>query len=104
MRLFCPTSRTRFRWGIAPFDGMCVIVAPFIAVLLRDPNLFKDNVFPAYMYIMVTIFRSLSVIIAFRLSDGLSRFSFSARSLGFDRSLAGFHCSEQHGAISHRPS
>jgi len=74
MRVGIPASKTKFRWKIAPFDGLCVVVAPFIALALRDPSLFQDHAYYSYLYVIVTVACSLVVVIVFRLGDGMTRF------------------------------
>ena len=78
MRPGAPTSKSRFRWNLSPFDVVWSIMAPLIALSLRDPALLyfnEDQYFThAYQYAALTICFSLPIFAIFRLSDGMSRY------------------------------
>lgn len=84
MGLFTPASRNRLRLRIAPFDLFWAVASPFAALALRDPSVFvlehgDRGVDPVSVYLFVAIGGACAIvaILAFRLSDGMSRF-FSA--------------------------
>ena len=79
MRSAAPTSKSRFRWRLSPFDLIWAVVAPFIALLLRDPALLDfpaaDQTLPnSYKFAIFTITFAIPVFLFFRLNDGMSRF------------------------------
>ena len=83
MRTGAPASKTRFRLKLAPFDAVWAVLAPFIALALRDPGLLNaeglfDDIPATYQYAFGTILCALPIFLMFRLNDGMSRF-FSVR-------------------------
>lgn len=83
MRLGPPASKSRLRVRLAPFDILWAIVAPLIALALRDQTLletddFPSTIRPAYVYALVTACCALPSFALFRVSEGMSRF-FSVR-------------------------
>ncbi len=79
MRSRPPTSKSSFRLNLSPFDVFWAVVAPFIAIELRDPGLLDIHSFakglPAvYQYAFVTIAVSIVAFLLFRISDGMSHF------------------------------
>ncbi len=83
MRLGSPTSKSRFRLRPEPFDLLWAVIAPVLALALRDPGLLDPgdlyfSIRPAYEYAFVTSACAIVSFIAFRISDGMSRF-FSVR-------------------------
>lgn len=79
MRLGSPTSKTRLRLRLAPFDLVWAMVAPALALALRDPGLLDpgDSLFtvrPAYVYAFVTTATAIPAFLLFRINDGMSRF------------------------------
>lgn len=83
MGLATPTSRTNIRARLAPFDCLWAIVAPFVALALRDltlldPGDFLNDVPQTYRFAFVAASCTLASSVFFRLGDGMSRF-FSIR-------------------------
>jgi lipopolysaccharide/colanic/teichoic acid biosynthesis glycosyltransferase len=78
MGLLSPTSRNRARLRLAPYDLACAIAAPFVALALRDPGLLDlggSDGFPGpYLFVLITLICALPSFLAFRLSDGMSRY------------------------------
>lgn len=79
MGLFSPTSRNRIRLRLAPYDVICALAAPFAALAMRDPKLlvlgdWADGPTPPYIFAGVAVASALLSFLAFRLSDGMSRF------------------------------
>ncbi len=77
MRPGAPTSKTRFSWRLSPFDVTWAIIAPFIALGLRNPALlnFGGHGLPhSYQYAAVTIAYAVPAFLFFRLSEGMSRY------------------------------
>lgn len=79
MRVGTPTSKSRFLWRLAPFDLSWAVIAPFIALGLRDPTLlsFKGvySFLPnSYQYAAFTIVLAVPTFLFFRLSEGMTRF------------------------------
>jgi len=79
MRPGVPTSKIRFHWRLSPFDLLWAIVAPFIALALRDPKLLTFHagagLLPGpYQYAFVTFLFSVAAFLFFRLSEGMSRY------------------------------
>jgi len=77
MRLRVPTSKTKQRAKLAPFDVLWAIAAPFIALALRDPSILEQSdafgdFGPAYQYAFTTIFFAFLSFLLFRISDGMS--------------------------------
>ena len=77
MRLRTPTSKTKQRAKLAPFDVLWAIAAPFIALALRDPVILEQSdafgdFGPAYQYAFTTIFFAFLSFLLFRISDGMS--------------------------------
>jgi len=77
MRLRAPTSKTKHRAKLAPFDVLWAIVAPFLALALRDPAILEQSdgfgdFGPAYQYAFTTIFFAFLSFLVFRISDGMS--------------------------------
>jgi lipopolysaccharide/colanic/teichoic acid biosynthesis glycosyltransferase len=75
---FSPTSRNRIRLRLAPYDIACAVFAPFVALAMREPKLLEipslDTLPAPYLFACITIACALTSFLAFRLSDGLSRF------------------------------
>jgi len=85
MRLAAPTSKNCFLWRVALFDVFWALVAPFIALSMRDPSLLEIPVSPlflshSYQYAAVAFVVAMPIFLFFRLSEGLSHY-FSARDL-----------------------
>ncbi|WP_245291638.1 sugar transferase [Methylosinus sp. R-45379] len=83
MRLASPASRDRIRFRIEPADLLSAIIAPIIALALRDPLLLDPGDFPAafpapYQYAVISAGCAIVMILAFRLSDRMGQF-FSLR-------------------------
>ncbi len=79
MRPGAPTSKSQFSWRLSGFDLAWAVVAPFIALGLRDPALldlgFHGGVFPhSYQFAGLTIAFAIPAFLFFRLSDGMSRY------------------------------
>lgn len=79
MSLVTPSSRNRFRVRLAPFDALWIIVSPIAALLLRDPRLIQLNDFDdlgsaPFQFVAIAIVSGLLAALAFRLSEGMSRF------------------------------
>ena len=79
MSLVTPTSRNRFRLRLAPFDVLWIVLSPVLALALRDPGLVHlgslDDLSSApFQFVVIAITTGLFATLAFRLSDGLSRF------------------------------
>jgi lipopolysaccharide/colanic/teichoic acid biosynthesis glycosyltransferase len=79
MGLFSPTSRNRIRLRLAPYDVICALAAPFAALAMRDPKLltlgdWSDGPTPPYIFAAAAVVAALVSFLAFRLSDGMSRF------------------------------
>lgn len=79
MSFVTPTSRNRFRVRLAPFDAIWLVVAPVAALLLRDPRLvqiteLEDLNSAPFQFIAIAILSGLVSALAFRLSEGMSRF------------------------------
>ena len=77
MRLRAPTSKTKHRAKLAPFDVLWAIAAPFIALALRDPAILEQSdafgdFGPAYQYAFTTMFFAFLSFLVFRISDGMS--------------------------------
>lgn len=83
MRPGSPTSKSRLRVRIVPFDLFWAVVAPGLALALRDPALlepgdFPYNLRPSYEFALATTASALPAFLLFRISEGMSRF-FSVR-------------------------
>ena len=79
MRLGSPTSKSRMRFRLAPFDLFWAIVAPPLALALRDPGLLDPGDFPfsfrpAYEYAVVTSACAALAFLVFRINEGMSRY------------------------------
>lgn len=79
MSLVTPTSRNRFRLRLAPFDALWIVLSPVLALALRDPRLvqlgdLEDLSSPPFQFVAIAIFAGLVAALAFRLSEGMSRF------------------------------
>ncbi len=77
MRLRAPTSKTKNRAKLALFDVLWAIVAPFLALALRDPVILEQSdgfgdFGPAFQYAFTTIFFAFLSFLVFRISDGMS--------------------------------
>jgi len=77
MRLRAPTSKTQHRAKLAPFDVLWAIVAPFLALTLRDPIILEQSdafgdFGPAYQYAFTTMFFAFVSFLVFRISDSMS--------------------------------
>ena len=77
MRLRAPTSKTKFRAKLAPFDALWAIATPFLALALRDPSVLEQSdafgdFGPAYQYAFTTVFFAFVSFLVFRISDGMS--------------------------------
>lgn len=77
MRLRSPTSKSKFRVKLAPFDVLWAVASPFAAIALRDPTLLENGDVlgafpPAYQYAFVTIFCALIAFLLFRVGDGMT--------------------------------
>ena len=77
MRLRAPTSKTQHRAKLAPFDVLWAIVAPFLALALRDPVILEQSdafgdFGPAYQYAFTTMFFAFVSFLVFRISDSMS--------------------------------
>lgn len=77
MRLRAPTSKTKHRAKLAPFDVLWAIAAPFIALVLRDPAILEQadgfgDFGPPYQYAFTTMFFAFLSFLVFRISDGMS--------------------------------
>lgn len=64
---------------LAPYDVVCALAAPFIAIAIRDPGLLSigalsDDTAPLWIFSGVAFLSALVSFLVFRLSDGLSRF------------------------------
>jgi lipopolysaccharide/colanic/teichoic acid biosynthesis glycosyltransferase len=76
MRMHVPTSRAVFS-KLAPLDVFWAIVAPILALALRDPDLLdagelREGVPVAYQYVIVTVVCAIPAFLAFRISDGMN--------------------------------
>lgn len=83
MRLGSPTSKSRLRVRIVPFDLFWAAVAPPLALALRDPTLLEPGdlphgLRPSYIFALATTASALPVFLLFRISEGMGRF-FSVR-------------------------
>lgn len=79
MRAGAPTSRNRMRLRLALVDFVWILIAPIIALALRDPRLLAWPDFPAtlpdpYLFSAVTILCAIPTFLVFRLSDSLHRY------------------------------
>jgi len=77
MRLRAPTSKTKHRAKLAPFDVVWAIAAPFIALALRDPAILEQSdgfgdFGPPFQYAFTTMFFAFLSFLVFRISDGMS--------------------------------
>ena len=77
MRLRAPTSKTKLRPKLAPFDALWAIATPFLALALRDPSVLEQSdafgdFGPAYQYAFSTVFFAFVSFLVFRISDGMS--------------------------------
>ncbi|MFY9656219.1 MAG: sugar transferase, partial [Methylocystis sp.] len=77
MRLRAPTSKTKQRAKLAPFDVLWAIAAPFIALALRDPAILEQSdafgdFSPPFQYAFTTMFFAFLSFLVFRISDGMS--------------------------------
>ena len=76
MGWFSPTSRNQNRLKLAPYDVVCAIAAPFIALALRDPMLFipvaADFPTPVVLFVLIATISAIASFLTFRLSDGMS--------------------------------
>ena len=85
MRPGAPTSRNRFVWRLSPFDLIWAVIAPFIALGLRDPGLLDldagNKLLPAsYEFAICTVVFAIPSFLFYRLSCGIGHF-FSTRDL-----------------------
>lgn len=85
MSLAAPSSKAQFFGRLSPFDVFWVILAPFVALGLRDPALLDfdgpSDVFShSYQFAAVTIIFGIPAFLFFRLGDGMTRF-FAAKDL-----------------------
>ncbi len=79
MGVYAPTSRGGLRLRLAKFDLVWAIVAPFLALGLRDPGLlliadWANAPTPPYIFAAMASASAIVAFLAFRLSDGMSRF------------------------------
>jgi len=79
MRLGSPTSKAKLRVRLVPFDLFWAVVAPILALALRDPSLLDSSFYPyttlpAYEYALVTTASAIPAFLLFRISEGMSRF------------------------------
>jgi lipopolysaccharide/colanic/teichoic acid biosynthesis glycosyltransferase len=79
MRHGPPTSKSRLRLRLAPFDLVWALIAPAIALALRDSGLLVPGdlilgLSPAYIYALITAAAAVLAFLLFRISDGMSRF------------------------------
>ena len=77
MRLRAPTSKSKFRPKLAPFDALWAIAAPFLALALRDPVILEQSdafgdFGPAYQFTLTTMVFAFVSFLVFRISDGMS--------------------------------
>lgn len=77
MRLRAPTSKTKHRAKLAPFDVLWAIASPFLALALRDFSIIEESdafgdFGPAYQYAFTTMFFAFLSFLVFRISDGMS--------------------------------
>ena len=82
MRHRSPTSKSGLRLRLALFDFAWALVAPLLALFLRDPGLLAPGelslgLSPPYIYALVTTATTVLALLVFRVSDGMSRY-FSA--------------------------
>lgn len=85
MRLAAPTSKTQLLGRLSPFDVFWAILAPFVALALRDPALLDfdgpNDVFShSYQFAAVTMIFAIPAFLFFRLGNGMTRF-FAAKDL-----------------------
>jgi lipopolysaccharide/colanic/teichoic acid biosynthesis glycosyltransferase len=76
MGLYAPTSKARFRARLALPDLLWALVAPLVAIALRNPDLldasgFPQGLPPAYQYAAATLVCAIPAFLLFRISDGL---------------------------------
>jgi len=79
MRLGIPTSKSLFLWRLSSFDLFWAILAPFLALGLRDPTLLEFDanagVIPhSYQYAALTVAFAIPAFLFFRINEGMSRF------------------------------
>ncbi len=79
MGLLSPTSRNRIRLRLAPYDVICAMAAPIAALGLRDPHLIEFDSWSnlsssLYLFAFISTATALISFLAFRVSDGMTRF------------------------------
>ncbi|MGJ0507912.1 MAG: sugar transferase [Methylocystis sp.] len=83
MRLAPPTSRHSLGLRLAPADIFWAVLAPFVALALREPSLLDPQGLPnaipqTYQYALLSIACALGSFLFFRVSESISQF-FSVR-------------------------
>lgn len=79
MRVGSQSSYKYFCAELEPFDVFWAVVAPFLALALRDPALLQLDSFPTeigspYLYAFVAIACSIPCFLIFRIGDGIRRY------------------------------
>jgi lipopolysaccharide/colanic/teichoic acid biosynthesis glycosyltransferase len=85
MRLSSPTSKTKVRPHIVPYDVAWIIVAPAISLALREPRLIEldpnlETSIQVCRYLVTTIVCAFPALMVFRVGDSMTRY-FSAHDM-----------------------